>query len=111
MTVNELCEKLGCAAVCGGAALERQVTGGYCGDLLSWVMGRAGSGSAWVTVIGNRNAVAVAVLADIACIILAEGAKLDGDAAGKAEENNIAVLESPKPAYELACGIYDCLGK
>ena len=28
---------------------ERVVTGGYVGDLLSWVMGRARSGQAWIT--------------------------------------------------------------
>ncbi len=40
--------------------MRRAVPGGNCGDLLSWVMGRAGSGSAWITVMGNVNAVAVA---------------------------------------------------
>ena len=39
---------------------EREIEGGYCGDLLSWVMGRADSGSAWVTIMSNINIVAVA---------------------------------------------------
>lgn len=42
--------------------------------------GRAPQNSAWVTVMGNVNAVAVAVLADTACIVLAENAPLDGEA-------------------------------
>ena len=52
---------------------ERVVTGGYVGDLLSWVMGRARSGQAWITIMSNINTVAVASLADVACVILAEG--------------------------------------
>ena len=41
---------------------ERVVTGGYVGDLLSWVMGRARSGQAWITIMSNQNVAAVAVL-------------------------------------------------
>ena len=52
---------------------EREVTGGYAGDLLSWVMGRATSGDAWVTIMSNINVIAVAQLTDVACVILAEG--------------------------------------
>lgn len=60
------------------------MTGGYCGDLLSWVMGRAQEGDAWFTVMGNVNAVAVAVLADTACLVLAEDSPLDDDARQRA---------------------------
>ena len=35
-------------------------------------MGRAQEGDAWFTVMGNVNAVAVAVLADTACLVLTE---------------------------------------
>lgn len=109
MTVEEMAKTLGCDIAAGGGALGRKVKAGYCGDLLSWVMGRAASGSAWVTVMGNCNAVAVAVLADIACIILAEGSKLDADAKNKALENGVAVLESDRPAFELATRVGKCL--
>ena len=30
---------------------EAAVTGGYAGDLLSWVMGRAQEGEAWLTIM------------------------------------------------------------
>ena len=52
---------------------ERPVEGGYCGDLLSWVMGRAPAGGAWLTIMSNVNVAAVAALADTACVVLAEG--------------------------------------
>ncbi len=53
--------------------------GAYVGDLLSWVMGRAGSNSAWITIMSNVNVAAVAVLAELSMIILAENVKPDAD--------------------------------
>ena len=52
---------------------DREIKGVYIGDLLSWVMGRATSGDAWVTIMSNINVIAVAQLTDVACVILAEG--------------------------------------
>ena len=51
---------------------EREVTRVFCCDLLSIAMSRAPSDSVWVTVMGNKNTVAVASLADVACIVLAD---------------------------------------
>lgn len=82
--------------------LDRPVTGGYCGDLLSWVMGRAQAGDAWITVMGNVNAVAVAVLADTACILLAEDSPLDEPARLRAEGQEVTILRSSKTIYGLA---------
>ena len=71
MTVSELGQALELTAF---AAPEpyRRITGGYAGDLLSWVMGRARSGDAWITIMSNQNIVAVAVLADAALIRIDE---------------------------------------
>ena len=43
MTVREFAEKIGLQTAVE-ADLDREITGGYCGDLLSWVMSRAQSG-------------------------------------------------------------------
>ena len=74
----------------------------YCCDLLSIVMGRAPAGSVWVTVMGNLNSVAVAVLADVACIVLAEGMPLDTDALNRAQAENVTVITTKLPVYEAA---------
>jgi predicted transcriptional regulator len=81
---------------------EREIEGAYVGDLLSWVMGRAQSGNVWITIMSNINIVAVASLADVACIILAEGVTLDETVAKTAAEKEINVFSSTKTAYELA---------
>ena len=101
MTVRTLTDVLGLDILVEGDP-DRQVTGGYCGDLLSWVMGRAKAGDAWMTVMGNVNAMAVALLADVACVVLAEGAQFDDEAKQKAAQNDIAVLASPRPVYDTA---------
>ena len=76
MTVKELSEKLGCEVICMPDG-DREITGGYAGDLLSWVIGRAASGNVWVTIMSNINIVAVASLSDIACILLSENVAPD----------------------------------
>lgn len=104
MTVQNMVDKLQLRVLCEGD-LSRKVTGGYCGDLLSWVMGRAQAGDAWITVMGNVNAVAVAVLADTACVILAEDSPLDEAALARAEMQGVTVLQSSLGGYQLCVEI------
>ena len=101
MTVEEFARQAGLQTLVPGDG-QRQITGGYCGDLLSWVMGRAQAGDAWITVMGNVNAVAVAVLADTACIVLAEDSPLDDDARKRAETQGVCVLRGCETSYRLA---------
>ena len=84
---------------------SKEIKGCYCGDLLSWVMSRAKEGDAWLTVMGNVNAVAVAVLTECACIVLTENASLDEQAKQKAEMQGVCFLQSSENAYELAVKI------
>jgi len=102
MTVNMLCEKLPLTAL--NQEEDRAVRGVFCCDLLSVAMAKAPEDSAWVTVIGNTNTVAVATLTDVACIVLAEGFSFD-DAAINAAKGKITLLKSDKPVYETAVSI------
>ena len=104
MIVKELVEKLNLKVLVEGD-MDREITGGYCGDLLSWVMGRAEEGNAWITIMSNINVVAVASLSDVACVILAEGVALDEDAKKTAMEKGINILVSQKSAYHTAMEI------
>lgn len=101
MTVKNLVEKLNLKVLVEGD-MDRQVTGGYCGDLLSWVMGRAVAGDCWFTVMGNINAIGVCVLADCSCIVLCENAALDDNARARAEMQGVTILGSEENAYILA---------
>ncbi|HIS05204.1 MAG TPA: hypothetical protein IAD00_04510 [Candidatus Fimenecus stercoravium] len=104
MTVREFAEKIGLQTAVE-ADLDREITGGYCGDLLSWVMSRAQSGDCWFTVMGNINAVAVSVLADCACIVLCENAPLDDAAKQKAQQQDVNILLSEQNAYTLSAAL------
>lgn len=98
MTTKEL------SAACGFApaveAETREIAGIFTGDLLSWAMGRAKEGDAWFTVMGNVNAVAVAALADCACIVLCHGAALEAVAKTRAEEQGINIFTTDLPEFE-----------
>ncbi|MEG1389212.1 MAG: hypothetical protein RSD07_02505 [Angelakisella sp.] len=104
MTVKELCDRNGLVPETGDGS--REVTGIYCCDLLSIVMGRAPADCVWVTVMGNLNAVAVAVLVDVACIVLAENMPLDEDARKRAEQEGVTIIRSKLPVYET-CKMFE----
>ena len=100
MTVFEIRDALGLVPL--HEAEDRPVTGGYAGDLLSWVMGNAQSGDCWITIMSNLNIVAVATLADVSCIILAEGVTLDAQVSDTAKAKDVNILATDMTAYELA---------
>ncbi len=109
MTVGMLIEQLSLEeiTVCD---CDREVTGGYAGDLLSWVMGRASEGDAWVTIMTNINVVAVASLADVSCVLLAENVSVEADVVKAAADKGITLLRSGLPTFELCKALGAALG-
>lgn len=105
MTVQELAQTLSLTLLAGEDGLDREITGCYAGDLLSWVMARAESGDVWLTVMGNVNAVAVASLTDAACIVLTESAALDEDAKNRADLQEIPILTTEQDTYAMAVAV------
>ena len=104
MTVKELVESCGFEAVCLPEP-DREIEGGYCGDLLSWVMGRAKACTAWITIMSNINIIAVASLCDVSCVILSENVALDNGVKEVAESKGVNVLKTSLPTYEAALSI------
>lgn len=109
MTAEELRSALG-LEVLAEPDPDREVTGGYAGDLLSWVMGRARSGDAWVTIMTNRNILAVASLADTACVIVAEQSAVEPDVTELAAQKGINLFRSPDATFALCRRIGALLG-
>ena len=102
MNVKELSEKFNLHVAAGQNHLDRQIQGGYCGDLLSDVMANAPTGCIWLTVQTHQNIVAVAVLHEMAAIVLTGGQEPDQETIDKAEEEGIPILVWSETAYELA---------
>ncbi|MEA5016688.1 MAG: AraC family transcriptional regulator [Candidatus Limiplasma sp.] len=104
MKVKELMELLSARNLTQGADLDQEVSCGYACDLLSWVLAHGKVGMAWMTVQTHLNVVAVAVLMEMACVILVEGVQPEEGSLQKARAEGLAVLSTEKTAYEL-CGL------
>ena len=102
LKVYDLKDKLSLELLTNDVNLDKSVSGCYIGDLLSWVMANAKGGDVWLTVMGNINAIAVATLLNISCIILTDGASLDQNAKNRAIEENIPVFVTDLNSYDVA---------
>ena len=111
MTVKELAACLDLKNWTPGVGLDAIITGGYAGDMLSWVMGRAKEGSVWMTIMSNQNVAAVAQMAEVACVVLSENVKPDEELLTQANRLGLPVFSSPMSTYELSCGLYALLSK
>lgn len=81
---------------------DRPVTSGYAGDLLSWVLGRAERDCAWLTIMSNQNVAAVALMAEVACVVLTEGVVPDETLRQRAEQQNINILGTKLSTFDAA---------
>jgi hypothetical protein len=106
MKLTELMKELALTVRSAGKRLDREVKGGYAGDLLSDVMANSKAGDVWVTIQGHPNIVAVATLRDLAGIILANGRQPDAETVQRAEEEGIPLLCTPLPTYEVVGRLY-----
>jgi predicted transcriptional regulator len=82
------------------------VEDGYCGDLLSEVMANASESCVWLTIQGHQNTVAVAVLREMAAIVVTGGQTPDEETLEKADQEGIPILLWPDSAYQLAGRLY-----
>ena len=103
MKISDLIALLNAENMTPDLPTDREITCGYTCDLLSWVMAHGEEGMAWVTVQTHMNVIAVAVLADMACVIMPESIDMDKDSIEKAAEEGLCVLKSPLTAFDI-CG-------
>ena len=101
MTVREFVDRFNLHVAAGKDALDRQIAGGYCGDLLSDVMANAPTGCIWLTVQTHQNIVNVAILHEMAAIVLTGGQSPDQETADRADQEGVPLLMSPQSAYDL----------
>lgn len=109
MQLKALVESLGLKVKSCPDGLEREVAGGYVGDLLSDVIANSRQNDIWITRQVHQNIVAVASLKDIAGIILIQGAEPAADTVEKAEREGIPVMVSELGAFEIAGKVHRLL--
>lgn len=102
MTVSELNKYFEPVYICSE---ERAINDIYCCDLPSNALGKMKSGSVWITVIASVSIIAVALGADAAAVIFAEGNYPSKDVIAEAERNGVSIFVSDLPIYETALKI------
>lgn len=108
MTSKAIAEHLG-AEIIAMPFPERAPQTAYCGDLLSWVMGHADPKSVWVTIMTNKNVLAVASLLELPLVIVCENAEIDGDFAAAALEQGINVVRCKSDCYTVCTALHGIL--
>ena len=111
MTVKDFAGSLPLKNWTPDVSLDASIQGGYAGDMLSWVMGRAASGSVWMTIMSNQNVAAVALMAEVACVVLTEDVKPDEALLAQAKERGLPLLGTPLSTYELSYRLEALLAK
>ncbi len=107
MKLREIVTALNLEIKSGEDLLDRQVNGGYAGDLLSDVLAHAQEGEVWVTLQTHANIVAVASTKGLAAIIIVHGRSPDAATLQKAEEEQIPILVSNRSTYDVVCQLSD----
>jgi predicted transcriptional regulator len=103
MQLREIVTALDLVVRAGARLLDREVTGGYAGDLLSDVLAHAGTANVWVTLQTHPNIVAVASTKDLAGIIIVNGRTPEPDTLRKAEEEKVPIMISQWSTFNVVC--------
>jgi hypothetical protein len=109
MDVETIVKKLNLKVRSASNRLKNNVTGGYTGDLLSDVMANSRKGDIWITRQVHQNIVAIATLKEHAGIILVNSYEPIRETLEKAVQENIPIMVSSLPAFELTGKIYNLL--
>ena len=107
MRVKDIVSALGLTIYCGETHLDREVSGGMISDMLSDVMAQAQKGTLWITNQTHVNILAIVFFKSLAGVILPGGLELDADAAEKAKEKNLLVLQTRDSAFEIVGKLYE----
>jgi hypothetical protein len=105
--LTELIEKLNLGVRSANQSLDREVTHGYASDLLSDVLANSEEGDLWITLQVHQNIVAVASMKNLAGIILVNGREPEEDTIEKAQAENIVIMVTEMPTFELVGRLYE----
>ena len=107
MKLSSLVDELGLEVRSARHNLGKEVTGGYVSDLLSDVLANSRDGNLWVTLQRHQNIVAVASMKELVGIVLVSGREPEDETREKAEREDLPILVSELPAFELVGRLYN----
>ena len=106
MTLTELAAGLDLKVFTPNLPLDRPVLGGYASDLLSDVIGHGRKGDLWLTMQVHPNIIAVAVLKDLAGIVLVNGREPAPETLEQATREKVPLLGARSSTFDLAGRLY-----
>jgi serine kinase of HPr protein (carbohydrate metabolism regulator) len=107
MKIIDIAKTLDLHVISGEELLEREVTGGYTGDLLSDVLANSEKGNLWITIQIHQNIIAVASSKDLSGIIITNGRKPEEETLKSARAEKIPVLLCNLLTYEVTGRLYE----
>ena len=107
MILKKIIEELELETVYEGTGLNADVSRGYASDLLSDVIANTQKGDIWITLQIHPNIAAVASMKELSGIVIINGRTPEKETLEKAEEENIPVLVSRLPAFEIIGRLYN----
>lgn len=109
MNLKEIIRELNLVHVDDSIAIDKEIKYAYCSDMLSDVMGNAKENSLWITLQTHQNIIGVAVMKEIAAIIIVNDRKPEAETIKKAKFQNIPLLLTNKSAFDI-CGLLYKMG-
>lgn len=106
MKISDLCTALEADIQAAGNA-DKEITKAVVSDLLSFVIGTAPEGAAWITVQTHLNVAAVAVLKELPMIIIASGRKAAPDLIARCEEEKICVISVSCTVFGVCAKLFN----
>lgn len=106
MNLKQIVEKLGLEVITCAGQLDKEIKSGYVSDLMSDVIANSKKGDIWITLQVHLNIVAVASMKELSGIILINSREPENETSKRAEKENIPILVSKLPAFELIGRLY-----
>jgi hypothetical protein len=85
---------------------DKEVSGGYAGDLLSDVIANTNTDDIWITMQTHLNIIAVASLKELSAIIIVMNRTIEDVVLEKARNEKITILRTDKTAFQISGMIY-----
>jgi serine kinase of HPr protein (carbohydrate metabolism regulator) len=101
MNLAELVKQLDLKVYAGRNQLTRTISGGYVSDLLSDVMAHSRKDHLWVTIQIHPNIIAVAVIKELAAIVLVNGREPAAETVEQAQKERVPIFGTPLSAFEF----------
>lgn len=90
---------------------DMMVQGAYTSDLLSDVIANSMAGDLWLTLQGHQNIIAVALLNDLAGVIVTGGYQPNPETISKARAKHIALFTTKMNSYEVSGRLYHIMNQ